>query len=488
MRRLALIAGVALALGGCVQGPDFAPPAPPVPTGWSRSWPEATPASGQAAWWDAFDDPILARLIAQARDGNIDVRIALARISQSRAQLAQAGVKRLPTLETSASYNRERPSANGVMSLTGDASGVAPLGAAGATAGISHPSARDFDLFQAGFDASWEPDFWGKVGRAIEAADAAVLADEEARRIALGTMATEIGRNYILLRAAQADLRTAEQTLALHRRSVELTLSRVRGGFSTDIDLAAAQAAQDAAEAGLAPWRNSVQAYRNAITQLLARPPGQLDAELQPQPVPTLRRPIPLSLPAEVAQARPDIRQAEAVLHQATANIGVARADFFPQVTLSGSFAFQALQLSGRKGLDMWGAHQFALGPQVTVPIFDAGRVAANVRLAEAQQVEAFETYRRVVLQALHEVENDLNAMQQDHARWDALAAQAARLDHAYRLQTRLTRAGLSDELKELDAQRSLLAAQQTVADAKAAFATDQIATFKALGLGWTQE
>ncbi len=488
MRRLALIATVSLTLAGCVQGPDFQPPEPPVPETWSHSWPGTSALLGAETWWEAFGDLTLARLIARARDENLDVRIALARISESRAQLAQAGVKLLPTLEASSSYNRERPSAKGVLSLTGGSSSVAPLGSSGATAGISRPTARDFDLFQAGFDASWEPDFWGKIARGIEAADAAVLASEEAKRIALGTMATEIGRNYIALRGAQADLQTAEQVLALHRRSVSLTASRVRSGFSTDIDLSAAQAAQALAEANLAPLRNSVQSYRNAIAQLLVLPPGQLDSELQPQPIPAFRQPIPLSLPSEMARARPDIRQAEATLHQATANIGAARADFFPQVTLSGSFAFQALQFSGRNGLDVWGAHQFALGPQITVPIFDAGRVEANVHLAEAQQVEAFESYRRVVLQALHEVENDLNALQQDRARLDALTAQSVQLEQSYRLQTRLTQAGLSDELRQLDAQRSWLAVLQSVSDAKATVAADQIATLKALGLAWRVE
>ena len=488
MRRLALIATVSLTIAGCVQGPDFTQPTPPVPATWSHAWPETSQLLGVETWWEAFGDPTLARLIARARDENRDVRIALARVAESRAQLAQAGVKLSPTLEASSSYNRERPSAKGVLSLTGGSSGAAPLGSSGATAGISHPSAQDFDLFQAGFDASWEPDFWGKIARGVEAANAAVLANEEAKRIALGTMATEIGRNYIALRSAQADLQTAEQVLALHHRSVSLTESRVKGGFSTDIDLSAAQAALALAEATVAPLRNATQSYRNALAQLLALPPGQLDSELQPQPIPSLRQPIPLSLPSEMTRARPDIRQAEAMLHQATANIGVARADFFPQVTLSGSFAFQALQFSGRNGLDVWRAHQFALGPQITVPIFDAGRVEANVRLAEAQQVEAFESYRRVVLLALHEVENDLNALQQDRARLDALSAQAARLEQSYRLQTRLTQAGLSDELRQLDAQRSWMVAQQSMSEAKATVATDQIATFKALGLAWMKE
>ncbi len=486
MRRAALGLGVVMVLAGCVQGPDFKPPAPPVPAAWSRAWPGTAAVLGATSWWEAFDDPALASLIDRARDESPDVRVALARIAESRANLAQQNVPLLPSLEGSASYNRERPSAEGVLSLTGGRPSVAPRGAAGATAGISHPAARDFDLFQYGFDASWEPDFWGKIARGVEAADAALLASREARIVALGTMATEIGRNYILLRSVQADLQMAGRMLDLDRQTVRLTRSRVTRGFSTDIDLSNAEAAVALAEADLAPLRTTEQSYRNAIAQLLGLPPGALDGALaQPRPIPSLRRPIPLSLPSGVAHARPDIREAVATLRQATANIGVARADFFPQVTLSGSFAFQALQFSGGHGLDVWGAHQFAAGPQVTVPIFDAGRVAANVRLAEAQQVEAFESYRRVVLQALHDVENSLNSLQHDRTRADALTVQADRLWRSYQLQVRLTQSGLSDALRDLDTERGWLAAAQSHSDAKAVLAADQIATIKSLGLGW---
>ncbi len=490
MRRKAEVAAAAVMLTGCVQGPDFQPPTPKVPAGWSHGWSDTAPVAalfhGQPSWWEAFGDATLTRLITRTCDENPDIRVALARVAESRATLAQQAVPLLPSLGGSASYNRERPSAKGVLSLTGGSSAVAPQGSAGPTAGISHPAARDFDLFQSGFDASWEPDLWGKIARGIEAADAALLASREAEIVALGTMATEIGRNYVLLRSAQADLKIAERLRDLSLQTSHLTRSRVESGFSTELDLSNANASLALAEANLPPLRNTVQGLRNAIAQLLGLGPGALDAELsQPLPVAMLQTPIPLSLPSELARSRPDLRQAEAVLHQATANIGVARADFFPQVTLSGSFAFQALQFSGGNGLGVWGAHQFAVGPQISVPIFDAGRVQANVRLAEAQHVEAFEAYRRAVLLALHDVENSLNTLQQDRARFDALMAQAAQLEQSNRLQRRLTQSGLSDRLRDLEVERSWLAATQASSDAQGLVAVDQIATIKALGLGW---
>lgn len=479
---------VALLVSGCVQGPDFVKGGAPVPETWSHEWSATDPAVRVSRWWEQFDDAELTSLIERSRDNNPDVRVALARIEESRSSLDASQVAVLPFLGASASYNREQPSANGILALISEGSSQAPQGQAGPTVGRVNPPAHAFDLYQTGINSNWTPDLWGRTRRGVEAASAALLASEEGRTVVLGTVATEIGRNYLQLRSAQAQRQVAQEILDLDKRSVELIRSRVASGLSTSIDLANAEAAMDSTKATIPPLLSSEQAYRNAMALLLGNPPGTLDPELSPvAPIPALNHRLPMEVPSELVRRRPDIRQAEASLHQATANIGVAKADFFPQVSLSGSFAFQALQLSGQGGLGVWGAHQFAVGPQVTVPIFDAGKVRAEVSLAKAQQLEAFETYRRTVLQALHDVENDLNTLQQDADRNRALSSQAQRLEQAFKLQNSLTAAGLGDEMREIDIHRSWLLAEQGELVSRTQLALDDILVYKAMGLAWPE-
>jgi NodT family efflux transporter outer membrane factor (OMF) lipoprotein len=488
---VALLAGMA----GCTVGPNFARPA----TWWNpASWtanrtvprpatisePVAEPIDPQ--WWRLFKDAKLTDLESRVAAANLDVRVATVRLAESRATSEVARSDQFPTVNGNASYTREQESKQGVLSLMGGSGSPATQqnglgGTQGATpnTGIFAP----FDLYQYGFDASWEADFWGRVRRNVEAADAQVAASQEARRDTLLTALAELARDYVQLRGVQRNLAITQRNLDTARQSLKLTRDRAAGGLTTDLDVANA-AAQVATTASQVP---ALQAQSrqliNAIALLLGQAPNALEAELStPEAIPPVPPRIPIGLPSELARRRPDIRRAEAQLHSATADVGVAVADFYPRVTLSGSFAIQATQF---KNLGSWEANTYGIGPSLSLPIFQGGRLRRTLELRKAEQQEAGLVYQRTVLGALHEVDNALTtyeAEQQRRARLeDAVAQNRRALDLA---RSRYTQ-GVADFLSVLDAERGLLAAEQQLTDSITTVSTNLVQLYKALGGGW---
>ena len=298
---LALIAGAALT--ACTLGPNFEAPASTVPPVFARTQTLQAPSQPVAAafnadWWTLFDDPVLNALEQRLADANLDVAAASARLRQSRAERRVAGAAELPTLAAAGSYDRERGSENGILSLLGvtpsaaptqSASGGTPFGVAAAAPGSSGSPA--YNLYQAGFDASWELDLWGRVRRGVEAADALTQASYEARNAVLLSARAELARDYLELRDAQAQLRIARQNLAIARDLEKLVRIRRKDGVTTDLDVANA-AAQVASIESRLPMLESRRATRaNAIGVLLAQPPGALDPILDaPHAVPGFRQ------------------------------------------------------------------------------------------------------------------------------------------------------------------------------------------------------
>jgi NodT family efflux transporter outer membrane factor (OMF) lipoprotein len=490
LKRITAASALVMALGACTVGPNFEPPEWMSPGSWfakkaepiasARSMPVAEPIDPN--WWNLFSDPELTALERRVAGENLDVQVATVRLAESRAQLGIAGAAQFPTFNANGSYNRQKASDVGVF-----ANAPNPLGANGANGntagGIGSRKLNAFDVYQVGFDASWEVDLWGKVRRSVESASASVAASAEARRAALVSSLAEVARDYIQLRGVQALLRIARDNLRTSQQSLQLTQQRAAGGVTTDLDVAnaAAQVRTTAAEIPRLEQQESEQI--NAISLLLGQPPNALQSELVVEkPVPPLPPRIPVGLPSELARRRPDIRQAEAQLHAATADIGVAVASFYPSVKLSGSLGLQAIQPWKMFSLD---AREYGVGPGITIPIFQGGQLKATLELRKAQEQEAAIAYQKTVLGAWHEVDNALTAYQTEQARRDQLVQAVAQNQRALGLAQSRYQDGVADFLQVLTAQQNLLSSQQALALTTTNVSANLVAVYKALGGGW---
>lgn len=489
LRRGAALAAVVL-LAGCTVGPNFEAPHWASPVSWfagPREKPAPAPSIPVAApidpnWWTLFHDPKLTALERHVASENLDVRLATVRLAESRAQLGFAQASQFPTFNANASYTRQKASDVGVF-----ANAPNPLGANGAqgsrTGGLRSGRLAAFDVYQVGFDASWELDLWGSVARSIEAAQATERASADARRGALLTSLAEVARDYVQLRGQQAQIAIARDNLRTAQQSLQLTQERAAGGVTTDLDVANAAAQLNTTAAEIPSLQQQEAESINALSLLLGRPPNALRAELaEAEPVPPVPPRVPVGLPSELARRRPDIRQAEEQLHAATATIGVAVAAFYPSVTLSGSLGLQALQPWRMFDLN---ARNYAAGPGITIPIFQGGQLRATLHLREAQQEEAVLTYQKTVLSAWHEVDNALTAYRTEQARRDALRRAEVQGRRALELAQSRYQQGVADFLQVLTAQRALLSIQQQLAQSTTTVSLNLVTLYKALGGGW---
>ena len=440
-------------------------------------------------WWTLFNDPMLNSLEQQLADANLDVAAASARLRQSRAEQRIAGAEEYPTLDGAASYNRERGSPNGILSLLGvtptgtqsqSASGDTPLGVAPLPGAKGSPA---YNLYQFGFDASWELDIWGRARRGVEAATALSDASYEDRNAVLLSARAELARDYVQLRDTQALLQIARQNLEIARDATKLTQTRVREGVTTNLDVANASAQAESIESLIPTLESRCETTINAIGVLLAKEPGALKQTLaEPLDVPALPGQVPIGFPSELVQRRPDIRKAEAQLHAATAAIGMAKADFYPRISLNGSAGFQSLQLTS---LADWASGQFVVGPSITLPIFEGGRLKGTLHLREAQQQEAAIVYKRTVLQAWREVDDALVVYDAEQRRRDRLKTVVSLNQQALSIARQRYKAGAVDFLDVLNVQKQLLDAQSNLEQSKADAATNLITLCKVLGGGW---
>jgi NodT family efflux transporter outer membrane factor (OMF) lipoprotein len=490
MVKLFPTAALLLLLAGCTVGPNFETPGWQSPASWfakkaepirpEASMPVAEPID--PTWWNLFDDPELTALVKRVAGENLDVQIATARLEESRAELGYVGAAQFPTLNANGSYTYQKASNVGVFSAAPTALGA--NGASGNTAGgLTGHTLAPFNVYQVGFDASWELDLWGKVRRSVESSTASVEASAEVRRGTLLSSLAELARDYIQLRGIQLRLQIANDNLKTAQQSLRLTQQRAAGGVTTDLDVAnaAAQVRTTAAEIPFLEQQESE--FINAISLLLGLPPNALQAELiTPKPVPPLPARVPVGMPSELARRRPDIRQAEAQLHASTADIGVAVANFYPSVTLAGSIGLQSLQPWQMFNLN---AHQFSAGPGITVPLFEGGQLRATLELRKAQQQEAAIYYQKVVLNAWHEVDNALTAYQTEQARRDQLILAVKENERALSLAQQRYQDGVADFLQVLTAQQNLLSTQQQLAIVTTNVSADLVALYKALGGGW---
>ncbi len=477
MRRLLAASALAggMLLAGCSVGPDFAPPATRLP-----QKPFAAPeADGRLTappdpdWWGLFKDRTLTGLENQVAGANLDVRTATVRLAESRFQRGVSASAQLPTLNGDAKATRELYSQNGIVSLLG---ALIP-GQKFAIAPITD--------YNTGFDASWELDLWGHVRRQVESADAQVAEAEEQRRGALVSALAEVARDYVALRGVQVQIGIANDNLKIADGVLSLARERQQKGLQSALDTENASAEIESLRAQLPTLEQQESEYVNALGFLLDEPPGALRARLGTVRKTPLSPPVvPVGVPSELARRRPDIRAAEAQLHAATADIGVAVASFYPQVQLNGVAGFDSLDVT-----NLWrgSSLQYTFGPSVSLPIFNAGRLQNVLELRKAQQQEAAIAYHRTVLQAWHDVVNALVAHRLEQRRRERLAAQFSHARQALDIASARYHDGVTEFLNVLDAERTALTAEQQFAQSTTNVALDEVQLFKALGGGWEQ-
>ncbi len=438
-----------------------------------------------ATWWALFHDDELTSLESRVAAANLDVQVAALRLRESRAMLGVAEAAGLPTLEGTAAYSRQQLSQKGVLSLEGNGTSTVPTPNTNGAGSVPNTGIfQPFNLFQSGFDATYEIDFWGHARRQIESAEAQATANGEAQRDVLLRALAEVARDYVQLRGVQRNIEITQRNRQNAEKSLALTKQRAEGGLTTDLDVANAAALVASIGAEIPTLEAQRDDLIDAIALLLGQPPQALTAELEStKPIPPVPPRVPVGVPSELARRRPDIRQAEANLHAATADVGVAVADFYPRITLTGSVAVQATQL---KQFAQWGeATTWSFGPSLTLPIFEGGRLHRTLELRKAQQQEAAISYQRAVLGALHEVDTALTDYAAQQRRRDALLVAVEQNRRALTLAEERYADGVADFLAVLDAQRNVLAAEQQETDSTTQIATNLVSLYKALGGGW---
>lgn len=464
---IALLGWLLLAAGGCMVGPDFQSPHPNAPSGWTGvaeapqtqpSVPTAQPVE-PVEWWKQLNDPMLTQLVEEALKTNLDVKFALANLRQARAQVGVAASSLLPSLGASAEYQRETVTA--VRGQPGQAQ----------------------NLYLAGFDAAWELDFFGGLRRSVESADANVQASIENIRDVQVSIAAEVALDYVQLRGYQQEIVIAQNNLESMQNTALITRQKSGAGFNSELDVANADANVATTQAQIPVFETSARQSIYALSILLAREPADLLEQLSPfGDIPEVPSRIPAGLPSELLRRRPDIRQVEAQLHSATAQIGVATADLFPKFSLTGSLNWQSNLLG-----TWWGpvGRTYSFGPSATWPIFQGGAITSNIKVQEALRDQAFITYRKTVLTAFQDVENALIAFTREQAHYKSLKDSVAANSKAVDLSLKLYSEGLLDFLNVLIAQRSLYASEDALVQSNRNIATDLIAIYKALGGGW---
>jgi NodT family efflux transporter outer membrane factor (OMF) lipoprotein len=488
-----------LSLSGCVKvGPDFQRPAAWWnPTGWFAATTPVAPAGDSQAvtepfdpdWWTILNDPQLNGMQEELARTNLDLRAGDYRLAQSRAQLGIIQSAQYPQANANASYTAQQQSRFGTSSLTSSSSrnpGGQANGLGGRTSSQNTRLTDPYDVYQYGFDISWELDFWGRVQRLVEASRAQVTATEESLRDLKVSLSAELARNYLTLRGVQRKMAILRENLDSSRANLRLTQERFAGGLTTDLDVANASAQVANVEAQVPSLEEQQARLINAISQLLGEEPGSRVAQLGvPRSLPPVPPRVPVGVPSDLLLRRPDIRLAEANLHQATAQIGVAKADFFPRFVLSGSGAIQGVQF---KYLGDFAAQTWAFGPSVTVPIFEGGRLKANLAMRTAAEQESAILYQRSVLTAFHEVDNALTAYATEQNRRDRLMAAVTANRRALSVSRMRYEQGVADFLNVLNAQRSVLLAEQELADSTTLVSLHLVQLYRALGGGWESE
>ncbi len=472
---------LALSVTGCEVGPNYKEPVMPVTTSFDAG-PTTQPASAAGTranrrpvdverWWTSFNDPELDRLIGEAVASNLDIKVALMRVQEARASanVVTGGV--LPYLEGSGGAAR----GSGTNSVKGRIS--QPLNAATNTTGLT-------EITQVvGFDAGWEIDIFGRFRREMEAAAADSQVAEEMRNGVVVTLVSDVARIYIEMRATQLRLAIANQNIDVAQQTLSLVQQRFDRGLTNELDFALARRQLASERAAVAPLQEGIGDLQRRLAVLLGQSPETLYSELQLTPsLPAPPEKLVAGVPVDLLRRRPDIRESERRLAAESAQIGVATAELFPRIAITGGLGLQGQGLGRQPTTNSF---IWSVGPTAEVPIFDFGRIDSMIQLENYRTQEQFYNYKQTVLRAIEEVDNAASnyAAQQDRLEQLGEALDASK--RAVDLATGRYERGLIDFLNVLDAQRQLYQLQDEYTLAQQSVADGYIAVYKALGGGW---
>jgi outer membrane protein, multidrug efflux system len=459
MKPLILMVGAYL-LAACAVGPNYVAPATSPAVLENAQSPAFVPRMPEATWWQEFDDPELDALMRRALTANLDLRGAYDRVRSARAVFVERKLDYAPHVQLDGAYSHLDEQQPGF--------------------GTDRFNIQSDSL---GFDAAWEIDLFGRVRRSVQAARADLGAESANYRDAQVTVAAEVARNYFELRGAQKRLEVARQNLESEHQTLELTQLLDQAGRGSELDVQRSRARLKATEATIPPLEAAEKQAGYRLAVLLGERPGALDQELGPAPVATYAKALPIGDPAELLRRRPDVRAAERELAAATARVGVATADLFPRVNVTGFVGF----LSGDVGrlfntTPSADARAWSIAPTVSWAAFDLGSVRARLRASQAQSDAAAANYEKVVLTALEDTENSLVAYRTRQEQLKSLNEQAGASRRAAELAATQYREGVADFLVLLDAQRTQLEAEDSVAQAETSVNVAVVAIYKALG------
>lgn len=456
---------VALVLSACTLGPDYRKPDVDMPGSW-RFGEEGKDAraSVDTRWWKQFGDPVLEEMIETAVKDNKDVLIAAARIEEYMGRYVAVRGEMFPQASAGAAAARQRATQE---SITGWQKGLSP----------------EYSTYQATLNAGWEIDLWGKLRRATEAARADMLSKEESRRAVLLTLASTVAGSYIDLRNLDRQLEIARQTLETRQASLDLFNLRFSGGVVSELELSQVKSEYESARAVIPQIEKSIFQGENALNVLLGRNPGPVN---RGKSIDELSMPeIPAGLPSDILERRPDIRQAEQDLIGANARIGVARAAYFPSISLTGLFGSASVELDN---LFTGPAQTWNFGGSVVLPVFMAGRLYGQEKATEAQQKQALIRYRQTVQGAFREIEDNLVDRSKTMEKMEAQAAQVDSLRTYRDLALLRYENGYSSYLEVLDAERNLFNMELTYIQTKGAVFRAMVNLYKSMGGGWDVE
>lgn len=456
----------ASALGGigCSVGPEFARPQPQVNKDWSDKDDShvVTQSPADSAWWMAFHDPVLDTLVNLAYRQNLTLEVAGLRIMEARAQLGLATGAKWPQ----------------VQAVSGSATAVG-LSKNGKTPVFD----RNFWNYQVGFDAFWELDFWGKYRREVQAQRASYFAAITDYQDALVSLIAEVARSYAVLRTEEVLLAQAHTNETLQEDGLRIAESRFRNGATSELDVAQAKTLLESTRATIPQLEATVRQSQNALCTLLGQPTGTVEEIVAgPQGIPIPPDAIEVSVPAALLRRRPDVRSAELNAAAQCARIGVAKADLYPSFSLAGSIGTQTSEL---KRLFSAGSFFYSVGPRVVWTLFNYGRIENSVRIQDARFEQLLVGYHDTVLHAAQEVEDQMTGYLKAREAEQFADSAAIGAQRAVDISLAQYREGEVDYQRVLDAERSLLEQQNTLAETRSSIATNLIALYKALGGGW---
>ena len=473
------IANIAVSIGclvmaGCSVGPNYKSPEMTVPDGYGAKTQPTSATAELREWWTTFDDPTLNSLIDRASNANLDLRLAALRIREARAQRGVSAAGYYPSIDATGSYRRSRDSQTAFGgSETSDNNGSFNFGG----------SQVERNLWEAGFDASWEIDVFGGVRREVEAAEADLQVAIEDQRDVYVTLLGDIARNYVQLRGRQRRLAITRANLKSQQETLELTRARFNAGMVGELDVARARALVETTAAQVPLIQQNVKESIHRLAVLLGQPPVALLEELGAGgPIPTGVAELPVGLPSELLRRRPDIRRAERQLAAQTARIGVATADLFPRFSLTGQFGLQSEEFDD---LGRSESIFYNWGPAIRWNIFSAGRTRSNIAVQTEREQQQLVIYEQTVLNSLEEVENALVAFQREQERRTSLSNAVDANRRAVNLANDLYSRGLTDFLAVQESQRNLLQAEDQLALSEETVSSNLVALYKALGGGW---